>query len=210
MIDRITDAVAGPVGGFTRVLGTAWRILAFVFAALICLVMLARVFLGFSYQTVLTGSMRPEYPPGTVLVTREIPVTELKVGQVAVFVPPGHADPVSHRIIAITGSPTSPSVKTKGDANDAPDAWTSHLMAAKVPVVVTSVPWVGKVLSKIHLRNPATEALLVGGFGLLVTGSYVRRLTRHNREAVAPRHSSPADSEAGPARDILPTGRHRR
>ena len=186
------DAVAAAAG-------LVWRCLALMAAAAVCLLLAARVFLGFNYQTVLTSSMLPDHPPGSVLVTREMPVSSLRVGQIAVFVPPGHTAPVSHRIIAITGDPSAPTVRTKGDANDAADPWTSHLTRSAVPVVVASVPWIGKGLTAIHLRNPATEALLVAAFGLLVTVAYMRRMLRQGSSV-----PEPGDGFIGPVRPRTP------
>lgn len=152
--------------------------------------------IGFS--PVLTGSMRPAYAPGDLLITAPADVSSLRPGQIAVFTPPGESTPFAHRITAIAGTPSKPVLTTKGDANPAPDNWKAVLDQAQVPVVVAVVPSVGSVL--LWIGNPLQRALLTAVFGLTVTGSAVWWILRNNPAFSARR--TPGTSgrrRAGPA-----------
>lgn len=79
--------------------------------------------------TVLTGSMTPRMPVGSLVVARPTTAEALRVGQVVMFVPPAPFTPpgnrpVVHRILALTRVDGELVVRTKGDANAAPDPWT--------------------------------------------------------------------------------------
>src|SRR5947199_7248243 len=51
---------------------------------------------------VLTGSMRPTYAPGDVIVTRQVNVLSLRPGDIAVFVPPGESAAFAHRVTSVS------------------------------------------------------------------------------------------------------------
>jgi signal peptidase I len=143
--------------------------------------------LHIGFSPVLTGSMRPAYAPGDLLITAPADVTGLRPGQIAVFTPPGESVPYAHRITAIAGTPAQPVLTTKGDANPAPDAWQATLNQTQVPVVVATVPSAGTAL--LWIQNPAQRALLTAVFGLVVTGAGVRWILR--APSTPPANTSP-------------------
>src|SRR3954470_15892571 len=53
---------------------------------------------------VLTGSMRPAYAPGDVIITRVVDVHSLRPGDIAVFVPPGESAAFAHRVTSVTAA----------------------------------------------------------------------------------------------------------
>jgi signal peptidase I len=119
---------------------------------------------------VLTGSMVPAYGPGAILITRPIPVTELRPGMIVLFVPPGEHDEFAHRITSVSGNPAAPTITTKGDANKAADPWHAQLTSTTVPQVVGTVPWVGRLM--VGLRGPVQLFLIVlGGLVVGVSGT---------------------------------------
>ncbi|MGH9081568.1 MAG: hypothetical protein ACRDYE_16090 [Acidimicrobiales bacterium] len=121
-------------------------------------------------RPVLTGSMAPTFGPGSILVTRAIPVQDLRTGMIPLFVPPGQHVDFAHRITSVTGPATSPIITTKGDANREHDPWHARLEAATVPIVVATQPWVGRLI--VGLRGPVHVALVVlGGLVVAVSGS---------------------------------------
>jgi signal peptidase I len=128
--------------------------------------------------TVLSGSMRPAFDPGDILITRLEPVTGLKVGDVVVIRPPGEKAHVAHRIVAITGNPSRPILQTKGDANPAWDSWRAMPDTSQVPVAVGHIPGVGS--AAMHLRTPLFRAGLVLLIGLGLTIALTRRMLRRN------------------------------
>src|SRR3954469_3749242 len=51
---------------------------------------------------VLTGvSMEPSIPRGPLVFDEEVPVADLRVGDVITYVPPGPVHPLSHRIVSV-------------------------------------------------------------------------------------------------------------
>ena len=100
-----SDTASGSVAGIP--LAAARRILGMVVGTVITVVFLAvwvaapQLHIGFS--PVLTGSMRPAFAPGDLLITAPQAVAGLQTGQVAVFTPPGETVPYAHRITALGG-----------------------------------------------------------------------------------------------------------
>lgn len=159
---------------------TALRVLGIIAATAATLAFLAvgvlAPLLHIGFSPVLTGSMRPAYAPGDLLITAPADVASLRPGRIAVFTPPGESIPFAHRITAIAGTPTQPVLTTKGDANPDADHWRAVLNQAQVPVVVAVIPSAGTAL--LWIQNPLQRALLTGLFGLTVTGSVVWRILR--------------------------------
>jgi len=143
---------------FTRVM-TGLSALIFVFGFVIFIsVMSASAgkipsVLGYSFLQVRTGSMEPEYPIGTVIVTKKANVFELKVGDVISFYSTekdiqGQVN--THRIVEIEKTMTGyPVFTTKGDANDFED-----------PDKVSSVKVIGKVIYNIGTVSGSVISVL--------------------------------------------------
>lgn len=138
------------------VLATAW-----------CSTLLVLLFLGllphtglYRTMTVLSGSMRPTFSPGDLVVTMPEPASRVQVGDVVTFAIPVDDHHVeSHRVVEILQRRPSLVVRTKGDASNAPDPWLADLGAKHVWHVSMTVPWVGW---PIHwLRDPRLRLLLV-------------------------------------------------
>lgn len=159
------SAAAGPRFALVR------RILNLAAGTAVAVVFLAACvvapLLNIGYSPVLTGSMRPSFAPGDLLITAPKAVADLQAGQVAVFTPPGETTPYAHRITAIAGTPEHPVLTTKGDANPAADKWRARLNQAQVPVVVATVPHVGGAL--LWAQNPVHRAIFTALFGLSLT-----------------------------------------
>jgi signal peptidase len=73
---------------------------------------------------VLTDSMRPDLPPGTLVVMRSTPAEELGVGDVITYqLGSGEQAVATHRIVTVgIGDDGERIFQTQGDANDTPDA----------------------------------------------------------------------------------------
>jgi signal peptidase I len=117
MAERSRDSY---LDGFRR--AGEWMLLAVVLAAVLAAVVLPRLGGATSYA-VLTGSMRPVMPPGTLVVVRPVDPGDIDVGSVITFQPRAN-DPavVTHRVVGIGFDATGhPAFRTRGDANEAPD-----------------------------------------------------------------------------------------
>lgn len=105
--------------------------------------------LGFyRLDTVLTGSMRPLYPEGSVIVATSKPKEQLAVGDVIIFQAPEQygGAMVTHRVIGARLTESGDVyVKTKGDNNNAPDPWEARVTTNEVWEVERGVPYVGYV-----------------------------------------------------------------
>jgi signal peptidase I len=135
--------------------------------------------MGYRVSPVLSASMTPTYRAGDAIVTKPVPAHSLRPGMIPVIVPPGEAVPYAHRITSASASQSAVVVTTKGDANPVADPWHARIDARRVPVVVATVPALGRVLVWIHGR--AIRAVLLALLGLLVTGVGTRMFTSNLR-----------------------------
>lgn len=103
--------------------------------------------------TVLTGSMTPKIPVGSVVVDRPVDPGTLKVGDIATYQKvAGKAEYVTHRIIKIDTSKSPVLFTFKGDANRGPDA---------LPVPATAIR--GKVWFHLPYLGALREGLRTKG-----------------------------------------------
>jgi signal peptidase len=137
--------------------------------------------LGLSLVTFATGSMAPTIPTGSVAVVREVPASELKVGDVATLERAGMGLPVTHRVTTVEPSPTKPDitiVSMQGDANPIPDVFPYHVSTAKV--VLGSLPDAAIVIRT--LTNPLALGGLALGISILVIWAFWPRGVRTRPE----------------------------
>jgi signal peptidase len=108
------------LGFVARVL--SWMLILGLLAVLTVAVLVPRV-AGATPFTVLTGSMQPGLPPGTLIVTRPTPAEDIEIGEVVTFqIESGKPQVVTHRVIAVRpGQEGQPEFLTQGDANQTPD-----------------------------------------------------------------------------------------
>jgi len=121
-------------------------------------------------RAVLTGSMRPDYGPGAVLLTQRIPVSAVKTGMIVLFVPPGKHSEYAHRVMSVTGTSASPIITTKGDANAAADPWHARLVTPFANQVIGSLPGLGRVIVAIRGTGQILLAV-VGGVVAIWAGT---------------------------------------
>jgi signal peptidase I len=110
--------------------------------------------------TVLSGSMRPTFSPGDVVVVTPEPLRDVRVGQVISYrIPVGDHHVQTHRVMKIVRRGAHPLVRTKGDANNTADPWTARLdgtTAWRVRAVVPKLGW-----AIYSLRSPLAHRLTV-------------------------------------------------
>lgn len=118
--------------------------------------------------TVLTGSMRPAMPPGSLAVDVPVQAASLRVGDVISYQTPIPGHPVvTHRIVSILHGGPDPVIRTKGDANAVRDPWTARLVGPVAWQRVAVVPYLGSVINA--LRQPLFHrATVYGAPALLV------------------------------------------
>lgn len=99
-----------------------WFVILGITAMLAVAVLIPRV-AGATPYVVLTGSMTPSMPPGTMVVAKPVDARSLGIGSVITYqLRSGQPTVVTHRIVAMSNTPDGrPIFRTKGDANDVPD-----------------------------------------------------------------------------------------
>ncbi|WP_245545898.1 signal peptidase I [Nocardia higoensis] len=95
----------------------------FLVLAFLALTILVPALVGGHRFTILTGSMRPTYPPGTLVVVRPVEPAELGVGSPITYqLESGRGEVVTHRVISIRRNAVGEyGFHTQGDANEVPD-----------------------------------------------------------------------------------------
>lgn len=118
---RDEDEKTGPLWWIGSML--TWALL-FAMLALLTVTILIPAVAGGERFTVLTGSMVPTYPPGTLIVVEPVEPDELAIGMPVTYqLRPGDPAVVTHRIIASTRSAKGQRTYiTQGDANNVPDS----------------------------------------------------------------------------------------
>jgi signal peptidase I len=110
--------------------------------------------------TVLSGSMRPAFDPGDMVVVTPEPIRDVRVGQVISYrIPIGDHHVESHRVIQVIRRGGEISVRTKGDANTGPDPWTATLHGTTAWQVRAVLPKLGWAI--LWFRTPLMHELTV-------------------------------------------------
>ncbi len=168
-------------------------VLAIAGAVCIALVIAAEVF-GVSIILFSTGSMSPTIPAGSAALVREIPASEVAVGDVVTVDRPG-ALPVTHRVVAVDGTGSTRELTLRGDANPVNDP--SPYEVGHVRLVIASVPGLAPAIAAAG--EPAvlgTVTVLVAG---VVTWAFWPRTARGGGEQRPGRSGEPRP-EAGASR----------
>jgi signal peptidase I len=157
-------------GRRTRTAATAVRVgwvwsqralLALAIALFVAIALLPRLGL-YRPVTVLSGSMRPTFSPGDMVIVTPEPVSAVRVGQVISYkVPTGVHQVETHRIVKILHGGAHPLVQTQGDANNWPDPWTAKLEGATAWRMRAVVPDLGYVVNWLRGGSLRIAAIIV-------------------------------------------------
>jgi len=146
-------------------------------------------------RPILSGSMRPGFAVGGVVVTERVPLADLRLGEVAVFHPPGQPSiDYVHRVIALHRGDDGLVVHTKGDDNLYPDPWTLHVDGRYAYVARFTVPFLGYAAIWVH--SPGGRRIILLAAGLLALGLVAAGLLERRHEAAAPPRSRSGDRRA--------------
>jgi signal peptidase len=150
---------------------------AVLLVAATCGIDMGQHFGGYRTYTILSGSMSPGMPVGSLAFSAPVPTSDLRVGDVVTFHPPNRGDLlVTHRVWKVlpnstdlaTGR-TGAALVTKGDANSTPDPW-------RIPVAGTamkrmaSVPLLGYGMHQLQTRGVRVALVLmpITAFGIIL------------------------------------------
>ena len=97
---------------------------------------------GVRAQVVVSGSMEPDLPVGSLLLVRSTPVSDLVIGDVVTVVRPSGPGLVTHRVVGIEETEEgATALRLKGDANEGSDP--EPYVVAEVGKKLFAVPGLG-------------------------------------------------------------------
>lgn len=177
-------------GGAGRRLGrwtvqvVTWAVLLTALFVIAAAVVVPRIGGGTPY-TILTSSMTPRYPPGTLVVVRPEPPEEIGVGTVITYqLRSGEPTVVTHRVVSVAergdGERT---FVTRGDANETDDAEpvTTAQVRGTLWYAVPKVGWVSQAIDgrdRDLAVHAAAGALAVYALWMIVGAVRERRASR--------------------------------
>ena len=167
-----------------------------VFDALLVLIivcalalLLAPRLLGAKLLVVLSQSMEPTIPMGAVVISRPVPTSDIKAGDVITFRSPdptGGYAVITHRVVEVVGSGLGVRFRTQGDAAEEPD------VALVQPMHLIGRMWFRLPLAGYlvgFIRTPMGFATLVGLPAVLLVageaGEIIQTLREHKHQKSA-------------------------
>ena len=184
-----------------KAVGNVGVTVAAIIATAIAALMFVPGLLGLDRYVITGGSMSGTFERGALVLERQVPISELQVGDVITYLPPadsGLTELVTHRISAIEPSPDAAGAlmfQTKGDANENVDPWTFTLADTVQPRVEGWVPAVGWIF--IALAEPSIRMLAIGVPAALIALLSLRDLLR------AMSRRRPSTPSAQPAPELV-------
>ncbi|WP_219818318.1 signal peptidase I [Clavibacter michiganensis] len=114
--------------------------------------------------TILTGSMRPGMPPGTLVVIRPIAPQELRIGDVVTYqIDSGQPTVVTHRVVGVAYDGSGQrTFTTRGDANGSDDPRPVRAVQIRGEEWY-HVPYLGYVNSLLSGQQRGVGRLLIAG-----------------------------------------------
>ncbi len=144
--------------------GIGIAVLVFLVAVAAVTVIVPRL-TGATDLTVLTGSMRPGLPEGTLLIVKPAALSDIRIGDIITYEPKASDAQtlVTHRVIAVTTSTSGDySFTTKGDANNTADPTvTAKQVVAKLWYSVPYLGWVSNFASGSGWLVPVGAIVLI-------------------------------------------------
>lgn len=153
---------------WSRIEDSILSVLAFL--GVVCIIATIAAFaLNISLIMFKTGSMSPTIPAGSLAVVKQIPASEIRVGDVTTVARDDGQLPVTHRVTSTTpvGGGVY-SIEMKGDANDSPDAHPYEV--TEVKKVLWHVPGLAYVVAAVS--KPIYMAGITVAASLLVVWSF--------------------------------------
>lgn len=147
-------------------------VLIFVMLAALAAVLISKLVFGIEMKAVLTGSMEPELPVGSLLIIQPADFEEIKVGDDITFVRDENLTLVTHRVIEKDDE--TQKITTQGIANNTPDAPTSYKNVVgkvkfHIPLLGYLVIWTsdlkGKIVCGIIIAALVAFSLLFSSVG---------------------------------------------
>lgn len=170
-------------------LGLSAAVLVLVVALAVILLVVPKI-AGATPLTVLTSSMEPGLPPGTLIVVQPVDTDDLGVGDVVTYqIRSGDPAVITHRIIRVDAEVSGErSFILQGDNNGSPDADPVQPVQVQGRVWY-SVPFVGFANSAV---NGVDRAWIVPSLAALLIAYAAYSLARGTRDAIVARRERAA------------------
>ena len=154
----MTTAEAARTRSVARTVGrsVAMLVIALLLGAIALLLVVPRVTHG-AALTVLSGSMAPDLPTGSIVMVRSVDPAALHVGDVATYQQQGDSDLITHRIVAIEAAHST--FTFQGDRNPVPDPQPVPADAIRGKVWF-DVPYLGSL--REHLGQDRQAVVVIG------------------------------------------------
>lgn len=151
-------------------LGLSFGLLAFV-ALIAGMVIVLPVATGSTAYTVMTGSMEPHYPPGTLVIVKPTDIDDIQIGDVVTYqIESGKPAVVTHRVVEVVHTSSGENrLVTQGDANDARDAGEVRDIQVR-GTVWYAVPWIGWINNVLTGGTRAIVVPILAGVLFLYAG----------------------------------------
>lgn len=184
----------------------AWLVILGVVGVLAVAVAVPRI-AGATPYTVLTGSMAPSYPPGTLVVVKPVDFDQIGIGDVVTYqIESGKPAVATHRVVGEANRFDGTRVLiTQGDANGDPDPLPVTAVQVRGELWY-SVPYLGHVNTALsgsqrQLAVWVVAGLLVGYAAYMFVGSVRdRRRSRRGEPDAVPG----TDAAAPPVPVVVP------
>lgn len=153
-----------------------WNIVSGILVALVVLLAVLLVgvrLVGLQPYTVLSGSMEPTYPVGSLIYVKEVDPQDVEVGQPITFVLNEDLVVATHRVIEIDEE--NQRFYTKGDANDAADGEPVHFKNL-IGIPIFSIPYLGYLAA--YIQQPPGLYLCIAAGALLLLLVFLPDLIR--------------------------------
>lgn len=155
---------------------------------------------------VLSGSMRPGFSVGGVVVSQRVPISDIDVRDVIVFENPiERTEQMIHRIIKLTRLPGGAiKIRTQGDANPVPDPWTVVIRTRFVYRIRWSLPLLGYVAVAYQNHRGVLVALAGLLLVLVALGTWLTAGSRKKAEAGTATPALEASAPSATDHPVLP------
>ena len=174
--------------GLLSYIGVALSVVLLVLVAALAIIVIALpAIVHGSALTVLTNSMAPKLPPGTLIVIRPTPINAIHIGQVMTYqIKSGSPAVISHRVIErkISTKDGSTTFITKGDNNALADPPVREVQVKGT--LWYSIPYLGYVNNAVNGDGRAFVIPILAGL-LFAYALYtvISSITSRRRKATA-------------------------
>jgi len=171
-------------------------LLVLIVAILLVMVLAAAgpMLMGYKSFIVLSGSMEPTIPVGSVVVTKQERPNFLRSGDIITYVPPSEVV-VTHRIVEVVSDAGGLGFRVKGDANRDPDPELIRPVNI-LGKVQYHVPIVGYIFQYV---NQTTTRFVLMGLFVVLFGAQVQSYFLKSRASKVQAHQ---DQDNDPDRTV--------